>query len=561
MKYFITFLTLIAVMSAHSQELLSTYGNCTEYAHGFISIESESKDIAPLYCDAMSFSEGLAAVKKGDKWGFIEAKNNVVIGFQYDGARSFSDGQSIVRQGDFYGVINKQGEFVIPPRYYDLMSYELEGKQYFISRDSTFFQGIIDREGKEILPHRYTYIITLEPIITTERKLYKNIPFYTAFQKIDSSQGSFYEQFKGNAFQFSPEKGRHDIYDLQFNKLASKLATNYSDGFQHHQLQRIDTFLEKNAHKKMEEKTMAIDSLLALPELDSMSQVIDPSYVGSGRMTSNEINSYLDSLGYRVFTEDGKTGLRKGNEILIPAQHTELERVNGVIRFPQSGDIAILEEHYGGRFRNKSKGIFDVFMVIPHDGEPTQASHQYSLSGAVKLPVRIVNKQSKKVISRITPLGFLYLHTKANVAEKESRTYSLVNWRGQELVPGVYQKIEVLKTGHVLVTQEKEVGNGMEEHFGLFNRNGKEIIPAGKYSDIKPFDKSTDNLYLAVSSETYPTIEEKKETQYANKTYVIIKVDGNSTKVINTFSASMVYPWHLDPETGMLRYKRNLEDK
>ncbi len=540
-------------MPAHSQNLFSTYGNCTEYTHGFINIEDETKNIAPLYCDAQSFSEGLAAVKKGDKWGFIDADNNVVIAFQYDGARSFRDGLSIVRKGDFYGVINKRGVFTIPPRYYDLMSYELEGKRYFISRDSTFFQGIIDPEGKEILPHRYTYIITLKSNITTERRFYRNIPFYTVFRKIDSSQGSFYEQFKDDAFQFSPEIGRHDIYDLQFNKLASKSSSNYSNGFQHYQLQQIDAFLKENGHKSVEEKAIAIDSLLALPEPDSISQVIGPSYVSSGRLTSNEVNSYLDSLGYRLFTEDGKTGLKKGNDILIPAQHTELKRMNGVIRFPQPEDIAILEEHYGGRYRNKKEGIFDVFVVVPHDGEPTEASCQYSLSGAIKLPVRIVNKQSRKVIGHITPLGFQYVHTKVKAAEKKIRTYSLVNWKGHELLPQVYQKIEVLKSGDMLVTQEKEVGNGTEEHFGLFNRKGKEIIPTGVYSDIKPL-KSTDNLYLAIWSDPYPIIAEQKETEYENKAYVVLKVEGNSAKVINTFTAGTVYPWHLDSETGMLRY-------
>src|SRR5699024_135875 len=111
-----------------------------------------------------------------------------------------------------------------------------------------------------------------------------------------------------------------------------------------------------------------------------------------------------------------------------------------------------------------------------------------------------------------TSVGFLYLHTRKSSSlsaggdgGKEIRTYSLVNWKGDELLPPVYRKIEVLASGHVLVTQEKEVENGIEEHFGLFNSKGEEIIPLGLYSTIKHFGKGNENLYLAARSAPYPT--------------------------------------------------------
>src|SRR5690606_25593931 len=100
-----------------------------------------------------------------------------------------------------------------------------------------------------------------------------------------------------------------------------------------------------------------------------------------------------------------------------------------------------------------------IFAAIPHDGEPNEAGKQYSLSGAIKLPVGEVNKHGKKIITQITRLGFLYLHTTADTAGQKIRTYSLVDWKGNELLPPVYRKIEVLTSGHVLVSQEKEVAN------------------------------------------------------------------------------------------------------
>jgi len=52
--------------------------------------------IAPQYEDAGLFSEGLAPVEKGGKWGYIDEKNNVVIPFEYDVAFPFSEGLAIV---------------------------------------------------------------------------------------------------------------------------------------------------------------------------------------------------------------------------------------------------------------------------------------------------------------------------------------------------------------------------------------------------------------------------------------------------------------------------------
>ena len=52
--------------------------------------------IAPQYEDAQLFNEGLAAVKKDGKWGYINESGEVVIPFQYDVAGQFSEGHAIV---------------------------------------------------------------------------------------------------------------------------------------------------------------------------------------------------------------------------------------------------------------------------------------------------------------------------------------------------------------------------------------------------------------------------------------------------------------------------------
>lgn len=50
------------------------------------------------YDDAGDFSEGLACVKKDDKWGFIDTSGTLVIPCEYDAAGDFSEGLASVKK-------------------------------------------------------------------------------------------------------------------------------------------------------------------------------------------------------------------------------------------------------------------------------------------------------------------------------------------------------------------------------------------------------------------------------------------------------------------------------
>ena len=57
---------------------------------------SYSVMIEPKYQDASYFSEGLAAVKQNDKWGYIDETGKTIIPFEYDYAFPFSEGVAVV---------------------------------------------------------------------------------------------------------------------------------------------------------------------------------------------------------------------------------------------------------------------------------------------------------------------------------------------------------------------------------------------------------------------------------------------------------------------------------
>ena len=70
--------------------------------------------IAPKFDYAWDFSEGFAAVRLGNHWGYITLGGNFVIQPKFDWAYEFSEGLAAVRSEWKWGYIDYRGEYVIP---------------------------------------------------------------------------------------------------------------------------------------------------------------------------------------------------------------------------------------------------------------------------------------------------------------------------------------------------------------------------------------------------------------------------------------------------------------
>lgn len=96
-------------------------------------------------------SEGLAAVSKADKWGFINLLGNMTIEPQFDSAMSFSEGLAGVYEGDKLGYIDHGGRFVIEPKFANGTSFS-EGRDG-VEIDRLW--GFIDISGREVIHPRF----------------------------------------------------------------------------------------------------------------------------------------------------------------------------------------------------------------------------------------------------------------------------------------------------------------------------------------------------------------------------------------------------------------------
>lgn len=143
--------------------ILPQYDKALPFSYGFAVVEQDEQSffidttgvaVSDFYSEAHSFSEGFAAVRMGDQWGYLDKSLKTAIPFLYEEAEPFSNGFAVVtlegkqwlidtegeesspkldqlfsvtedgiataKEGDTYGFVDSQtGEFIIPPQYKD----------------------------------------------------------------------------------------------------------------------------------------------------------------------------------------------------------------------------------------------------------------------------------------------------------------------------------------------------------------------------------------------------------------------------------------------------------
>ena len=121
--------------------------------YGFIDQEGRLR-IANRYEEVKAFSDGFAAVRIRNKWGFINHKEELVVQPVYDGVTSFRRGFSIVTQDDVSGVIDESGRIVLPVRYDEII---LTDQNRFRVRQGSAF-GLADAAGTIVIHPKYEHL-------------------------------------------------------------------------------------------------------------------------------------------------------------------------------------------------------------------------------------------------------------------------------------------------------------------------------------------------------------------------------------------------------------------
>ncbi len=141
-----TALLMLAVLAGQAGAQKIKLNNQSRW--GFESEHAGWIDIQDRINGGGEFSEGLASVKKGKKWGFINLMAQMEIEPQFDEVKEFHNGFAAVRIGKLWGIIGNDGREVIPAQYdyadgfYDgLALVKKNGKFGFINADNELVIG------------------------------------------------------------------------------------------------------------------------------------------------------------------------------------------------------------------------------------------------------------------------------------------------------------------------------------------------------------------------------------------------------------------------------------
>ena len=120
-----------------------------------------------------SFSEGLAAVMRDGKWGYINTKGEEVIPCQFPNpyedyiASPFSEGLALVQKDGKWGFVNTEGVEVIPISIdAEAVGKFSEGLAFVYKDNENFF--VIDKEGKTVFSGKCDFSWYLGPEVTSE---------------------------------------------------------------------------------------------------------------------------------------------------------------------------------------------------------------------------------------------------------------------------------------------------------------------------------------------------------------------------------------------------------
>lgn len=117
-----------------------------KFYYGYV--DKEGKIITKnLYESANDFTkDGIAKVIKEDKFGAINAKEEVIIPFEYEDSYSFENGYALVRKDNLWGAYDVHGKLVLPVEYRALSNKQPAGFIYMQETE----EGLVD-----INNHRY----------------------------------------------------------------------------------------------------------------------------------------------------------------------------------------------------------------------------------------------------------------------------------------------------------------------------------------------------------------------------------------------------------------------
>jgi hypothetical protein len=108
-----------------------------------------NKEAMPANFNMPNFYEGLAAFGRDGKWGFMDTKGTVVVKPEWDEVGNFDGGYAGVRRGGKWGGIDKTGRLVTPLGRCEQLEFQSQLRLWLIKREGKW--GFVDMSGRVVV--------------------------------------------------------------------------------------------------------------------------------------------------------------------------------------------------------------------------------------------------------------------------------------------------------------------------------------------------------------------------------------------------------------------------
>lgn len=115
-------------------------------------VTKELQKATTNYDELGEFHCGLAKVREGEKFGFIDKLGVEIIPCRYDEVEDFQNEVCVVKQNGKYGIIDKYGDFILSCEYDQLSSFKNDS---LISIGKNDRYGLVNPYGDIIIPMEY----------------------------------------------------------------------------------------------------------------------------------------------------------------------------------------------------------------------------------------------------------------------------------------------------------------------------------------------------------------------------------------------------------------------
>jgi hypothetical protein len=203
------------------------------------------------------FSDGVAAVCKEKKCGYIDKNNRVVIPFKFSSVYPFSNGYAFASIDSLFGIINKKGEFIVPPKYSEGCCYKFQDGVAIVKNQIIDYFGNVHKilpdsfmlgnkfSEKLISYHVETYEDHLDQYVEKHgfMDIYGNIVIKPIFEQVDwfgFSEGYCAVKYNGkwgyikNPLKYlveQPEQPREIVHNGRSEAIFFAVDTYQEDGF------------------------------------------------------------------------------------------------------------------------------------------------------------------------------------------------------------------------------------------------------------------------------------------------------------------------------------------